>query len=178
MKSRENILWIDLEMTGIKSRFDRILEIACIVTDKDLNTLAIGPDLAIKTSKLRLKFMDEWNQEHHKTSGLIERISKEGVTLKDAESQILEFINQYCEEGKTVIAGNSIHVDRRFIKKYMPRLDKYLHYRMIDVSSVRELSQRWYPEFEEYPSGDSHRALDDIQVSIDMLKYIRKNVFK
>lgn len=178
MKSEENILWIDLEMTGLSSKFDKILEIACIVTDKDLNIIATGPDLAIKTSKLRLKFMSEWSYTHHKASGLLERINKEGIPLSKAESIVLEFVKQYCVEGKTVIAGNSIHVDRRFIKKYMTNLDKYLHFRMIDVTSVRELSKRWYHELEGYPSKNTHRALEDIQVSIDMLKFLREKVFR
>lgn len=178
MKSEENLLWIDLEMTGLNYKKDKIIEVACIVTDKDLNILAMGPDIPIKVSNLRLSRMDDWNKTHHKESGLIERIQKGGVQIKKAEKMILDFVKEYCVEGKTIIAGSSIHVDRRFIEKDMPKLAKYLHYRMIDVTVVSVLQKRWYPDIEEFKSKEAHRALEDIKESIDRLAYLKSKMFK
>jgi len=178
MKALENLLWLDLEMTGLNYKRDRIIEIACIVTDKDLNILAVGPNLPIKVSRFKLSRMDEWNKIHHKESGLVQRIREAGVPVKKAEKMVLDFVKEFCVEGKTILAGSSVHVDKRFIDKDMPHLAKYLHYRILDISSIRELSKRWYPDLEEFKGKDSHRALDDIEESIEMLKFMRDKIFK
>jgi len=178
MQSLDNLLWIDLEMTGLDVNKNRIIEIACIVTDKELNILATGPDLPIKTSRFRLSRMDDWNKTHHRDSGLIKMIQVNGVDMQEAENLILDFIKEFCVAGKTIIAGSSIHHDRKFIDKYMPKFSSYLHHRMLDVTSVRELQKRWYVELPNLDKKEAHRALDDIKESIEWLRYLRSNIFK
>ena len=178
MKSEENLLWIDLEMTGLNFKKDKIIEVACIVTDKDLNILAMGPDLPIKVSNLRLKRMDDWNKTHHNDSGLIKRIQEGGVPIKKAEQLILDFVKEYCIEGKTIMAGIGIFRDRQFIDNELPALSKYLHYRMLDVSPLFQLQSRWYPDIQWKAEQSAHRAMADVIQSIEILKFFRKNIFK
>lgn len=178
MTQEKNLVWIDLEMTGLELEQCTILEIATIITDSDLEVIAEGPDLVIHHDDEILDAMDEWNTKHHGQSGLTEAVKKSTLTLEEAEEQTLEFIQKYCKENTAPLCGNSIWQDRRFLGKYMPRLEGYLHYRIIDVSSIKEVVRRWYPTGVRPPGkGQSHRALDDIRESIEELRYYRKNVF-
>jgi len=163
------MVWIDLEMTGLDVEKESIIEIATIVTDSDLEIVAIGPNLAIKVSDDLIDSMDEWNTTHHTASGLVERIRTEGVTLEDAEKQTCEFLEKYIEKGTSPLCGNSIHNDRVFLAKEMPRVLDLLHYRIIDVSTIKELTKRWNPEIPKFEKKESHRALDDIIASIDSI---------
>lgn len=173
----DNLVWIDLEMSGLEPETDKILEIATIITDKELNILAEGPNIAIKNDDSVLEAMDEWNTEHHGASGLIERVKNSKYSLKDAEIATLEFIKQYTEIKTNPLCGNSIGQDRRFLYPYMPELSKWLHYRNIDVSSVKELYNRWY-DGEIFKKQEKHEALADIVESIDELKFYRAKIFK
>ncbi len=177
-KNKDHVVWVDLEMTGLDPDKEGIIEIACIITDKDLNVIEEGPDLVIRQPQKLLKAMDAWNQKQHKKSGLIDAVTQSKITLRRAEKTILDFIKKHCVPHKATLAGNSIYHDRRFIIKYMPRLDKFLHYRMIDVSTIKDLVRRWYPKDKELPKkSDSHRALADIRESIEELRYYRKHYF-
>ena len=178
-KSKENLVWIDLEMTGLDPENEGIIEIASIVTDKDLNIIDQGPQYVIHQTPKLLKAMDEWNQTQHTKSGLIELVKKSKVTVKKAEIKTIKFLEKYCYERKATLCGNSIHHDRRFIIKYMPKLSAFLHYRLVDVTAVRELVERWYPKTKLKPKKkDSHRALDDIRESIEELRFYREHYFK
>lgn len=174
------IVWIDLEMTGLEPETCTIIEIASLITDSELNILAEGPNLAIWQPEDVLAAMDQWNQRTHRESGLIDRVRASEYTLEDAERLTLEFIQPWANARSAPLAGNSIHQDRRFLAKYMPKLENYLHYRIIDVSSVKELAARWYPEeFRDRPrKTDDHMALADIRASVEELQYYRKAVFK
>ncbi|MEX2488391.1 MAG: oligoribonuclease [Pseudomonadales bacterium] len=179
MAFSENLIWIDLEMTGLDPEADRILEIATVVTDSSLNILAEGPALAIHQSEQRLAGMDEWNTTHHAATGLADRVREAGVTEAEAERLTLEFIKEYVNEGESPLCGNSIGQDRRFLSRYMPGLVAWLHYRSIDVSTIKELARRWRPEvYEGYTKKGAHRALDDIRESIGELKHYRDHFFK
>lgn len=170
-----NLIWIDLEMTGLDPEIDHIIEIATIVTDSDLNTLAEGPVLAIHQSDEVLAGMDEWNTSHHGASGLTERVRKSTVTMRDAELQTIEFLRQYVDPGVSPICGNSIGQDRRFLVKEMQELEAYFHYRNLDVSTLKELMRRWRPELMEgFSKKGAHLALDDIRESIEELRYYRQ----
>ena len=172
----QHLIWIDLEMTGLNPDSDLIIEIATIVTDKDLAILAQGPVLAIHQSDAVLAAMDDWNQEHHGQSGLIERVKASKVTEQDAERQTLAFLKQWVPEKTSPICGNSIGQDRRFLYRYMPDLEAYFHYRNVDVSTLKELAARWAPEVKEGFSKESkHQALDDIIESIEELRYYREH---
>ena len=176
--SEKNLIWIDLEMTGLEPAHDTIIEIATIVTDADLNTLAEGPVLAIHQPDAVLDAMDEWNTKQHGGSGLVARIKASDVTMAAAEDQTIEFLKQWVPEGKSPICGNSIGQDRRFLARYMPRLERYFHYRNLDVSTVKELASRWKPEaLEGVKKQGTHLALDDIRDSIEELRYYRENFF-
>lgn len=178
-KSRKNLVWIDCEMTGLDPAKDTLLEIATIITNYDLEILARGPVLAIKTSETRLAKMDEWNQRTHGQSGLLERVRGEGVSCAEAQRQTLEFVKKYCHEKTAPLCGNSIGQDKRFLVKYMPELHDYLHYKVIDVSSIKLLVQEWYGgKYESPKKKELHRALDDIEESIAELAYYRAHVFK
>lgn len=179
-KKRKNLVWIDMEMTGLDPRHDKIIEIATIITDGDLNVVAEGPNMVLHLPESRLQKMDEWNREHHQKSGLWEAVVKSKITLKEAEQATLEFIREHCTEKKSPLCGNSIHHDRRFIAEHMPVIDQYLHYRIIDVSSVKDLVKRWYPKTtKEAPKKqEKHRALDDIRESIEELTFYRKHFFR
>lgn len=165
-------------MTGLEPDQDTILEIATIVTDFDLNLIEEGPVFAIKHSKEALDSMDPWCVEHHGSSGLTKRCLESDVSIEHAQNETLAFYRKHCPERKIPLCGNSIHQDRRFLVKYMPTLNDYLHYRNVDVSSVKELVERWYPnDFEPLTKKRSHLALDDIRESIEELKGYRSKFF-
>ena len=174
-----NLIWMDLEMTGLDPETDLIIEMATIVTDSDLNELAQGPVLAIATPEDALVAMDEWNQTHHSASGLLDRVRKSEVSMVEAEAQTLAFIEQYVERDAAPLCGNSIWQDRRFLTRYMKTLEAYLHYRIIDVSSIKELARRWRPDLMAgLTKQGTHTALADIRESIDELRYYRDHFLK
>lgn len=176
MQSSQNLIWIDLEMTGLNPNKERIIEIATIVTNKDLDILAEGPVLAINQSDDLLANMDKWNTRQHNSSGLVDRVKNSEITEKQAELETLKFLREYVPVGKSPMCGNSICQDRRFLSLYMPDLENYFHYRHIDVSTLKELARRWKPKIMQGLEKESrHLALDDIRESIDELKYYREN---
>jgi oligoribonuclease len=173
----DNLIWVDLEMTGLSPDTDSIIEIATVVTDRDLNILAEGPQFAIHHVEVRLLAMDDWNRSHHTKSGLWQRVLESGVTHGDAEAGTLEFLKQWVPEGKSPICGNSICQDRRFLHRQMPTLERYFHYRNLDVSTLKELARRWAPAVAKGFSKDSaHTALSDIMDSIEELRYYRAHM--
>ena len=175
----ENLVWLDLEMTGLNPEHDRILEIACVITDANLNIIDEGPVFAVKQSDELLAGMDDWNKEHHGNSGLIDRVKSSHISEADAEKATLDFIKKYVHEKKSPLCGNSIHQDRRFLVKYMPTLEDFFHYRNLDVSTVKILAQNWAPTVAAgVTKVSAHVALQDIRDSIDELKYYRKHFIK
>jgi len=175
----ENLIWIDLEMTGLDPDTDRILEIATLVTDKYLRVLATGPELAIHQPESVLEAMDEWNTEHHGRSGLWERVLSSGVSEAEAERATLAFLREYVPERASPMCGNTICQDRRFLVRHMPALEAYFHYRQIDVSTLKELARRWAPAVLEGEKKESaHRALADIEESVDELRHYRARLFR
>jgi len=175
----QHLIWIDLEMTGLNPDSDLIIEIATVVTDKDLNILAQGPVLAVHQSDASLAAMDEWNQEHHGGSGLIDRVKASTINEAEAERLTIEFLKQWVPENTSPICGNSIGQDRRFLVRYMPKLEAYFHYRNIDVSTLKELAARWAPEVKNgFNKESTHQALDDIIESIEELRYYREHFIK
>ncbi len=178
MKSEKNLIWIDMEMTGLVPEHDRILEIATIITDDQLNILAEGPVIAVSQPEELLNGMDEWCTTHHTQSGLLERVRREGVTEREAELKTLEFISQYVPPKASPICGNSIGQDRRFLYKYMPELQAYFHYRYLDVSTIKILANLWKPQIMPlFSKKECHLALEDIRESIAELKFYRENFF-
>lgn len=172
------LVWIDLEMTGLNVYTDKIIEIACIITDGNLNVVAEGPELVIHQEKDIMDSMDEWCTNQHGSSGLTAKVLNSTVSTKDAEDQVLEFIKRHVNEmGSGILAGNSVHMDKEFLRKEMPDLLGYLHYRLVDVSTVKALAQNWYPNLAMMSKAESHRALDDIRESIKELKYYRDKIF-
>ena len=174
-----NLIWIDLEMTGLDTTSDCIIEIATIVTDGQLNILAEGPVLAIHQPDESLNGMDEWNTRQHGRSGLTERVRKSTLTEADAERQTIEFLEKYLPTGASPMCGNSICQDRRFMARSMPKLEAFFHYRNLDVSTVKELVKRWAPDsVNGFKKGGTHLALDDTRDSIRELRFYREHFFK
>ncbi|MCY3770191.1 MAG: oligoribonuclease [Gammaproteobacteria bacterium] len=171
----KNLVWIDLEMTGLSPEEDRIIEIATIVTDPHLNVLEEGPVFAIHQSLQRLAAMDEWNTRTHTESGLVRRVRESSLTEREAERETIRFISRHVRANQSPLCGNSVCQDRRFLARYMPDLEKYLHYRNLDVSSLKELVIRWRPDLVEgFRKRNTHQAMDDIRESIEELKYYRR----
>jgi len=178
LKNNNNLIWIDLEMTGLDTVNDEIIEIATIVTDKELNIIAEGPMIAIHQPQSRLDQMDEWNQKQHGKSGLIKRVLASQYTLAQAEAETIAFLEKYISAGKSPMCGNSICQDRRFMARQMPLLEEYFHYRNLDVSTLKELVKRWYSgKGFEFDKESEHLALADIRDSINELKHYRAKLF-
>jgi len=180
MAGSDVLVWLDMEMTGLDPATERIIEIATILTDGQLNEIAVGPDLVIHQDDAVLAAMDDWNTKHHGASGLTQRVRESTISDDDADAQTVAFIQAHVPaKERPVLAGNSIHQDRRFIRRYMPLLEKRLHYRMVDVSTIKELARRWFPQViaRQPQKRDTHRALDDIRESIDELRFYRGQVF-
>lgn len=176
-QAKDNLIWIDLEMTGLDPESDRIIEIATLVTSSNLDILAEGPTLAVHQPEDRLAAMDEWNTRQHGQSGLVERVRASGVTEAEAEQQTLAFLKDYVPSGCSPMCGNSICQDRRFLARYMPELEAYFHYRHIDVSTLKELARRWAPEIAgSVEKTSSHRAMDDIRDSVAELSHYRNKL--
>ena len=174
-----HLIWIDLEMTGLDTRNDVIIEIATVVTDSELNIVAEGPVIAIHQSEERLAGMDEWNTRQHGQSGLVQRVRESRIDEAEAERQTLEFLRQYVPAKASPMCGNSICQDRRFLARCMPDLEDYFHYRNLDVSTIKELAKRWAPDvYKGFSKESSHLALDDIKDSIDELRYYRAHFFR
>lgn len=176
---KKHLIWIDLEMTGLDTLKDTIIEIATIVTDSELNILAEGPVFAIHTPDIVLNSMDDWNTRQHGQSGLIDRIRRSNVTMAQAESETIAFLSKYVESGRSPMCGNSICQDRRFLARQMPTLERFFHYRNLDVSTVKELAYRWRPDIlSSFEKKGSHLALDDIRDSIRELRHYKEHFFK
>jgi oligoribonuclease len=176
--SSNNLIWIDMEMTGLDPHKERIIEIATVVTDSQLNILAEGPVFAVHQSNELLNQMDNWNTKQHNGSGLVTRVKESTVTESEAEAATIEFLKKYVPAGKSPMCGNSIYQDRRFLYLYMPVLERYFHYRLLDVSTLKELALRWAPRVYSGLQKDSkHLALSDIRDSIEELRYYRKYLF-
>jgi oligoribonuclease len=178
-KSDQNLVWLDCEMTGLDPEKERIIEIAVIVTGPELTPRIEGPVLAVHQSDLLLDQMDNWNKGTHGRSGLIDKVRASTLTEADAEAQILEFLARYLPKGVSPLCGNTISQDRRFLVKYMPRLEGFFHYRNIDVSTFKELAKRWRPEvYSAFKKRQSHTALADVHESIDELEHYREHFLK
>lgn len=179
MQSAQNLIWIDLEMTGLEPEHDVIIEMATIVTDSDLNILATGPVIAVHQSDALLAGMDEWNTRTHGESGLTQRVRDSQISAAEAEAQTIAFLEQWVPKGKSPICGNSIGQDRRFLCRYMPTLEAFFHYRSLDVSTLKILAERWAPQIKEgFQKKGTHQALDDIRESIAELQYYREHFIK
>lgn len=177
MRNNSNLIWIDLEMTGLSPERDQILEIATVITDYQLNIIAHGPVFAIRTPLHILEGMDDWNQKHHKSSGLYERALHRGVDIKVAEQMTIHFLKTFIDKGVSPMCGNTISQDRMFINRYMPHLATFFHYRQIDVSTIKELVKHWYPEDKKFEKHSKHLALSDIIDSIEELRYYKQHYF-
>ena len=178
-KSKNNLIWIDLEMTGLDTNTDAIIEIATLVTNGNLEVVAEGPILAIHQDDALLEGMDEWNTRQHGKSGLIERVKNSTLTTADAEQQTLAFLKKYVPAGVSPMCGNSICQDRRFMARLMPELEAFFHYRNLDVSSLKELARRWAPKVEKsFKKNSSHLAMDDVKDSIRELQHYREHFIK
>ncbi|MFZ0790751.1 MAG: oligoribonuclease [Chromatiaceae bacterium] len=177
--SEHNLIWMDLEMTGLDPFNDRILEIATVVTDPELHILAEGPVIAVHQPEELLVGMDDWNRQHHGGSGLLERVRVSGVSEAQAEAQTLAFLARHVPAGASPLCGNSICQDRRFLARLMPRLEAYCHYRNLDVSTLKILAQRWAPEVaSSFKKSSRHLALDDIRESIAELRHYREHLLR
>ncbi len=177
-KSSHNLIWIDMEMTGLDIEREVIIEIASLVTDRELNILEEGPCLAIHQDNIYLDRMDEWNRTTHHASGLVEKVKDSNISLAEAEKQTLDFVKQYCPAQTSPLCGNTVYQDRKFLNKYMKDLHGFLHYRNIDVTSIKELVLRWYPDGPRPPKkSDAHTADIDIRESLEELIFYRKHYF-
>lgn len=177
-ESKSYLVWMDMEMTGLDPERERIIEIATLITDAELHIIAEGPELVIHQPDALLDAMDDWNKEHHGSSGLLARVRASTISEEEAARQTLEFLKAHVEPRSVPLCGNSIAQDRRFLIKYMSEVNEYLHYRNVDVSTIKELVKRWYPEDYQAPRKQaSHRALDDIRESINELRFYKERVF-
>lgn len=172
------LVWVDLETSGLHLETCHILEVAVLITDGDLRETAEGPDLVIHQPDAVLDAMDEWCTNQHGGSGLTAAVKASTVSLLEAEDRLLAFLAEHCPPGTSPLCGNSVHFDRRFLAKFMPRVEAHLHYRNIDVSTIKELVRRWYPELPMPQKPETHRAMDDIRASIEELRYYREQVFR
>lgn len=178
-KFEKPLLWLDCEMTGLDPLTDKILEVACILTDGELKHIQEGPSLVLHCPKSVLDMMGEWCSNQHRSSGLTKACLQSTLTVRDAEKSIIDFLKaNNVEEQTAVLAGNSIHVDKEFLRREMPELLKFLHYRILDVSSIKIIAERWFPSLAVPKKSYNHRALDDIKESIQELKYYRQNIFQ
>ncbi len=179
MNTTSNLAWIDLEMTGLNVDQDVILEIACILTDSQLTIIKEGPSLVIHQPEATLKQMNTWSQEQHALSGLTQEVQRSTISVKQAEKKVLDFLRNYCEPETALLAGNSVWQDRLFMRRYMPDIVDFLYYRLIDVTTIKELVDRWYSDSEqrEFVKKDLHRALPDTYESIEELKHYKKHFF-
>lgn len=179
MQDARNLIWVDMEMTGLDPERDVVIEIATIITDSELNTLAEGPVIALHQSEAALDAMDEWNTTHHTRSGLVERVRASGHDERGAALATLAFLEQWVPPGASPMCGNSICQDRRFMARHLPELETFFHYRNLDVSTVKILMQRWRPELESgFTKSGAHLALDDIRESIEELRYYREHFLR
>src|SRR5690606_13437339 len=177
--NENHLVWLDMEMTGLDPERERIIEVAVVVTDAHLEVVAEGPVLVVHQADALLDAMDSWNQSTHAKSGLIEKVKVSTITEAEAESQLLAFLQAYVQPGKSPLCGNSIGQDRRFMARYMPRLEAFFHYRNVDVSTLKELCRRWKPEiYKSYSKTSKHEALSDVYDSIEELKYYREHFLK
>ena len=174
----DNLVWIDCEFTGLDPNENRLIEIATIITDSELNVIAEGPSIEINQPDELLDSMDEWNTTHLTQSGLVEKVRASEVNDEEAERMTLEFVQKYTKPGKSPLCGNTISQDRRFLRRYMPELHAHFHYRSIDVSTVKELAKRWNPDIPPMAKIGGHRALDDIRESVAELAYFRQHIFQ
>lgn len=177
---KERLVWVDCEMTGLDIETCHLLEVACLITDDQLNIVAEGPNIIIHQPESVLETMNEWCQVQHGRSGLTEQVRKSVVSLQQAEMELVSFVRQHTPRGSCPLAGNSVHADKKFLDKFMPQFVDHLHYRIVDVSTIKELCRRWYPtEFQSTPKkAASHRALEDIKESIKELEFYRKTIFQ
>ncbi len=174
----QNLIWIDLEMTGLEPETDTIIEIATLVTDSQLNVLAEGPSIAVHQPDHVLDNMNEWCIEQHGKSGLTQRVRDSRISMQQAEQMTIDFLSEWVDQGASPICGNSVSQDRRFLFKYMPSLQSYFHYRTIDVSTIKELTRRWQPSLlDGFKKSGSHLAMDDIKESVAELQFYRERVF-
>jgi oligoribonuclease len=178
MPRKNRLIWIDLEMTGLSPAVNQIIEIATVITDNHLNVIANGPVFAIETPQATLDSMDDWNQKHHRASGLYQRVQASSVSIAKAEQMTIQFLNVFVEANTSPICGNSICMDKQFLNRYMPTLSNFFHYRQIDVSSFKEMIRRLYPEGPQLEKHSKHLALSDIYDSIEELKFYQKHYFK
>ncbi|MEZ5589844.1 MAG: oligoribonuclease [Gammaproteobacteria bacterium] len=174
----DNLIWIDLEMTGLDTQHDYIIEIATVVTDNQLQQLVEGPVLAIHQSESVLAGMDDWNTRQHGRSGLLQRVRESRLSAAEAEAQTLQFLKQYAVAGKSPMCGNSICQDRRFLARLMPELEAFFHYRNLDVSTLKELARRWYSDLPSFSKKSSHLALSDVHDSINELRHYRQHMLR
>ncbi|WP_269532336.1 oligoribonuclease [Chitinimonas sp. BJYL2] len=178
-QEQNRLIWLDMEMTGLDPERERIIELAVVITDSELNTVAEGPVLVVHQPDSVLDAMDDWNKNTHGKSGLIDKVKASTLSEAEAEQQMLDFIAQHVAKGTSPLCGNSVHQDRRFMVRWMPKLDEYLHYRILDVSTLKELCKRWQPDiYKGLKKSGRHEALADVYESIDELKYYREHFLK
>jgi oligoribonuclease len=175
----DNLVWLDMEMTGLDPEVDGVLEVAIIVTDPDLSLVAEGPVVTVFQEDSLLEAMDEWNVSHHTESGLLARVKAEGIAIDKADEKLVDFLRLHVDAKASPLCGNSIGQDRRFIVRYLPKLDDFLHYRSIDVSTIKELARRWRPEvYAGFQKSGQHQAMEDVRESIEELRFYRKQFFR